>query len=266
MKKETFSPRIVRIQSRRNDTFRHFESLLRARGIKRAGKTLVFGERLVKELILNMPEVVEAIIGYTGFIESSKGRDLLQSVSSWYLLESSLFATLDIFNTGFPCALCKVPPMLPWDFSKGLPGSGCSLLIPLQDPENVGSAIRSAVAFGVKQVIILREGAHPFHPKAIRTSAGAVFKIKFFAGPSINELPSSLPIVPLDAKGKDINHFSFPESFGLLPGLEGPGLPPEWRDRAVRIPTTGKVESLNSSVALSIALYRWFSRSIPPGV
>lgn len=267
MEEKFLNHRIVRIQSRRNDTFRHFQTLLHARGIKKSGKTLVFGEKIVREIITTIPEKIEALVLSSRFSESSEANDpLLRSVRKWYILDSMLFHMLDIFNTGFPFCLCSVPFIHSWDPNKGLPGHGCSLLIPFQDPENVGASIRSAVAFGVKQVVILKEGAYPFHPKSIRASAGAVFRIKLFSGPSIVELPDSLPIIPLDVEGKDIDKCSFPESFGLLPGLEGPGIPSRWKNRAVSIPTTQNIESLNGSVALSIALYTWFRRSSLPEV
>ncbi len=262
MEDKSFSPRIKRIQSHHNDTFRQLKSLLSGRGIKKAGKTLVFGEKILKELISSRSDVIEALIVPQSFLNSPHAADpLLLSVARWYVLTQPLFELLDIFNTRHPFALCVVPEIRPWDISAGLPGKGCSLLLPFQDPENIGSSIRSAVAFGVNCVVILKEGANPFHPKAIRASAGAVFRISLFSGPSINELPASLPIVALDAEGRDINNFPFPESFGLLPGIEGPGLPEHWKKRAVRIPTTQAVEYLNGSVAFSIAQYVWSRRS-----
>jgi tRNA G18 (ribose-2'-O)-methylase SpoU len=130
------------------------------------------------------------------------------------------------------------------------------VLVPFQDPENVGALIRSAVAFQADHVVLLAECAHPFHPKALRASGGAVLGAPLLQGPALAALPDSLPVIPLSGEGADIAGFRFPAQGALLPGMEGPGLPAAWRERGVSIPIAG-VESLNASVAAGIALYLW---------
>jgi tRNA G18 (ribose-2'-O)-methylase SpoU len=123
--------------------------------------------------------------------------------------------------------------------------------------------IRSAAAFGAAQVILLAESSHPYHPKTIRASGGAVFRARLLQGPPLKDLPQDLPIIPLSSEGKDITSIEWPHVFGLLPGAEGPGLPEFWRKRAVSIPMQAGVESLNAAVATAIALYVWaMSRNV----
>ncbi len=175
---------------------------------------------------------------------------------AWYQLAPALFREIDVFGTRAPLLLVNVPPLPVWDPAEGLP-EGVSLLVPFQDPENVGATIRSAVAFGVDQVILLEESAHPFHPKTLRASGGAVLRARLFEGPSIKKLPVALDILPLSTEGRNISTFTFPERFALLPGLEGAGLPEAWRSRALTIPIRPEVESLNAAAAVSVALYAW---------
>ena len=139
---------------------------------------------------------------------------------------------------------------------------GCSLLIPFQDPENVGAVIRCAAAFDVQRIIVLSESANPFHPKAIRTSAGAVFSARLFEGPSLDMLSQDLPVIALSSSGRPLAGMRFPESFYLLTGMEGPGLPPRLQADAVAIPMAAGVESLNAAVATAIALYEWRRNSL----
>jgi 16S rRNA (guanine527-N7)-methyltransferase len=167
-----------------------------------------------------------------------------------------LFETLDVFGTHAPLLLLRVPAIDSWQPVDGF-GNGCSLLVPFQDPENVGAVIRSAAAFGAHQVILLAESAHPFHPRSLRASGGTVMSIRLRQGPFLKELPADLPIIALSVEGTDIRNTVFPPSFGLLIGLEGPGLPAIWRRTARCIPIHAAVESLNAAAAAAVALYEW---------
>ena len=151
--------------------------------------------------------------------------------------------------------LFEFPPLESWDADPSAPG--CSLLIPFQDPETVGAVIRCAAAFNVARIVLLAESANPFHPKAIRASAGTVFSANIYEGPSLADLSDDLPVVALATTGRPIAEFTFPESFCLLSGMEGPGLSTRWRKNAVAIPMAAGVESLNAAVATGIALYEW---------
>ena len=175
------------------------------------------------------------------------------------LLKKALFNELDLFNTKGPLLEVDLPEFGEWDRTAG---PGCTLLVPFQDPVNVGSAVRSAAGFGVKDVVMLEGAAHPFHPKSVRSSAGAVFAVRFMRGPALHDLPSVLgaggpELIALDRGGRPLPGVTFPERFLLLPGIEGPGLPDELKARAVAIPLDDAIESLNAPVALSIALYEW---------
>ena len=143
---------------------------------------------------------------------------------------------------------------------------GPVLLVPFQDPVNVGAVVRSAAAFGVRNVVLLREAATPFHPKSIRAGGSTVFLALFHEGPSIRDIRETFPgpVVALSMDGEDIDRFEFPETFALLPGMEGQGLPEGIEfDHRVRIPMEPEVESLNAAAATAVALYEWKRRKKP---
>jgi tRNA G18 (ribose-2'-O)-methylase SpoU len=177
----------------------------------------------------------------------------------WYQLAPLLFKTLDVIGTNAPMVLMDIPAMRQWDPADGLP-EGAGVIIPFQDPENVGAMVRSAVAFGLDYVILLAESAHPFHPKAVRASGGAVLAADLWEGPSVQDLPEDLPIIPLSGEGKPLGETPFPETFAFLPGLEGPGLPERFRTFARAIPIRRAVESLIAATAAAIAFYEWSRR------
>jgi len=247
--------KIIDISSASNRSFKELKSLLNSRGIKHHERAIVSGSKVVSELVHMHPEIIE------GWIMTSKGDTPTENFPlniTCYRIKSNLFNELDVYGTRYSLLLVKVSEFLIFP-EHDIPVEAV-LLVPFQDPANVGAVIRSAVAFGVKGIVVLKEAAHPFHPKSIRASGTQAFKVTFMKGPSIAELGDiSRPIVALSSDGVDINNFVFPKRFALLPGVEGPGIPESVKpDYKVSIPMKPCVESLNATVATSIFLYEWY--------
>lgn len=241
------------VESPQNAVFKDLKKLLSGRGIKKAAAALVSGDKQIAEILTRFPKRCRAWITSGDASPPPEGTpDSLE----WIQLSDDLFRQLDIFGTRYPLLHVRIPQMPTWRPEEGFE-TGCTLLIPFQDPENVGAVIRSAVAFDVSRIILLAESAHPFHPKAIRASGGAVFAADFRTGPSIHDLNATAPILPLSGEGTPIDCAAFPDAFGLMPGIEGPGLPDRFRVTAVSIPISDAVESLNAAVATAIALFEW---------
>ena len=254
----------VVISSPENSTFKSLKKIIAADAVKKEGRTIVSGAKLVREIARLQPDRCTRLIVYDGCVQPSKDATMLMEQfagrGQLLVLKKALFNELDMFQTGAPLIEFLIPPIPSWDCSRY--ETGCTLALPFQDPVNVGSAVRSAVAFGVTSIVLLREAAHPFHPKSIRASGGAVFRANFFRGPALGRIEeylehSALPILRLDMHGMPLQEVSFPESFLLLPGMEGQGLPAHLRARAVAIPMSGTVESLNAATATSIVLFYW---------
>jgi tRNA G18 (ribose-2'-O)-methylase SpoU len=174
-----------------------------------------------------------------------------------YRLEPELFREIDEVGTNYPILLLHTAPLEEWADDRWPPG--CTLFVPFQDPSNVGALIRTAVAFGVPQAVLMAESAHPYHPKSARVAGSALFGMKLLKGPSIKELGETrFPLITLSPRGRDIGAFRFPPTFGLVPGVEGPGLPNEIDASAsLAVPMEAGVESLNAAMATGIALYLW---------
>jgi len=250
--------KVKEINSRHNHDFQAFLKVLKGQGVKKQGLAFFSGPKQVKEILTEFPERCE------GVIQTKKHKlaeDVLPRDLQTYFLSPELFREVDAFGTNHPILIVRVPPFLWWD--AGAASSGCTLLIPFQDPSNVGAVIRSAAAFGVTSLVVLKEAAHPFHYKSTRAGGSALFRVPMFEGPSIQNLGSALSrTITLSAGGEDIRQFRFPKSFCLLLGLEGPGLPPELGHlKSLSIPMERGVESLNAALATGIALYAWRSNT-----
>lgn len=134
----------------------------------------------------------------------------------------------------------------------------------IEDPQNFGAVIRSAVAFGASAVVWPEHGAAPLTPTTFRASAGAIEHAQLC---SVKSLPAALEalrarglrIVGLDAHADiAIDHERLDGPVALVLGAEGVGLHKSVRkacDVLVRLPMHGPLGSLNVSAAAAIALY-----------
>ena len=239
------------ISSEQNETFRSLQKLLSSRGIQEQGLALIAGDKIIPEVAAHHSELMTAWITPEG--GSPPPTDI-----PWLVLSKVLFDEINQFGTRSPLVTVKLPTFSVWTDAAPWP-SGCTLFIALQNPENVGGVVRSAVAFGVSRIVLLRESAHPFHPKAMRAAGTALLKATFERGPSIKDLSiSGVPLYALDAGGNLLPETRFPTTFALLPGVEGPGLPEHIAEnRRLSVPMEPGVESLNAATATAIALYEW---------
>jgi len=134
----------------------------------------------------------------------------------------------------------------------------------LEDPQNVGTLLRTAEASGVDGAIFPTRNQAPLTPAAVKASAGAVEHLLLAP---VDDLPGALADLharglrivgadgdaPLTAREADLRG-----PIAIVVGSEGKGLGPAVRRRCdllVRIPMHGKIDSLNASVAGSILLY-----------
>jgi 23S rRNA (guanosine2251-2'-O)-methyltransferase len=135
----------------------------------------------------------------------------------------------------------------------------------VSDPHNFGAIVRSCVAFGADAVITLKDRAAPVTPVVVRASAGATERARIARvtnlARTLNTLRErGLEVVGLDASGStSLDALPFDRGGRVLViGSEGMGLrrlTRECCDSLARIDMPGGFESLNASVAASIALY-----------
>ena len=136
------------------------------------------------------------------------------------------------------------------------------IAVGLQDPGNLGTLIRSALAFGATGVLTTPGTVSPWNGKAMRASAGAVFRIPVAAlddeTMALLEERGIAMLASVKGRGEPVASLDLGRPCALLIGNEGAGLPPEWlalANERVTIPTPGPVESLNAAVAGSLLLY-----------
>lgn len=239
------------ITSSANSNYKRWFSLTDSRGISKQKQFLVSGQKVVEEILEKFSEKIVEVLSSEEFAPIHNANLPTQ------VLDRKLFKSLDLFNTKSPLLVCKAANFEKWN--SDLPPKGIELLCPFGDPRNLGAVMRSALAFGVSKLVLLTESANPYLPLAVRSSSGAVLKLKIEQGPSIKELKQTTGLVALDFGGVPINKFPWKSNIRLLVGEEGPGLWDMDFPTKVSIDMSQSVESLNAAVAASIALHSYRS-------
>jgi TrmH family RNA methyltransferase len=137
------------------------------------------------------------------------------------------------------------------------------VLAGIQDPGNLGTILRSAEAFGADAVVSLPGTASCWNQKAVRASAGSVFRLPVISA-GIDECMMRLReagvkvFTTMPGGGTPPDEANLAAPSAILIGNEGSGVPDEIAAEAggaITIPCPGAVESLNASVAAGILLY-----------
>ncbi len=143
------------------------------------------------------------------------------------------------------------------------------VLVDPADKGNLGNIIRSAVAFGIKDVVLVGRPADLFDPHTVRASMGAIFRVRPSFYGSFDEYAASFPrrqYYPFMLKGRPMED-AVPRRdspVSLIFGNESSGLDDSFLSvgEPLRIGQTDEVDSLNLTVAAGIAMH-WLAFSEP---
>jgi TrmH family RNA methyltransferase len=198
-------------------------------------------EHLLEDL--DLPPEAETLLLPRELLASALTTEAPQPIAA--LIETPAWNWADILGGGD-----KAPPLI-------------LVLAGLQDPGNLGTILRSAEAFGARGVLSLPGTVSAWNPKAVRASAGSVFRLPLLAAGAEESFArlreAGITLWTTAVTGAAPAHLAdLAGPIALLIGNEGNGVPEELAaqaERAVTIPCPGPVESLNASVAASVLLY-----------
>lgn len=143
------------------------------------------------------------------------------------------------------------------------PDTGCDTLVleAVQDPGNVGSLVRTAVAAGVTQVLLSHGCADVWSPRCLRAAQGAQWLVRIYPDTDpvafLKSYSGDIAATILEG-GRNLYEYSFQKPVAWLFGNEGQGLSRSLIDCAnyrVTIPMPGMMESLNVNAAAAVCLF-----------
>jgi TrmH family RNA methyltransferase len=234
----------VTISSPHNDRLKESRKLARRRSRELAGRFVAEGEDLLAAADAAGWPALER------YCAAGSGLDGVE-------VEAELLAGVSQLGSG-----TRALGVFEQRWAEAPAGPLCVALHGISDPGNVGTILRSALAFGASSVVLGPDCADPYGPKAVRASMGALFAVPLArAGGDGAALVASFPgtTIALDAHGGEpLAHAlaSLDGPLTLVVGAERAGLPADVVaacNRVVRIPIHS--ESLNAAMAATVALY-----------
>lgn len=145
-----------------------------------------------------------------------------------------------------------------------LPGSGI-VLENTQYAGNLGTIMRTALGFGIKNIYLVGKTVDPFAPEVVRSSMGAIFGVNIILIDDLSILSNQSNIaLSLDEDAVDFRKYKHEGDFLLWLGHEGRGLTPQAKAMCktkLKIQISPDIDSLNIAEACAIALYEFTANS-----
>ena len=221
---------------------------------RKTGRIWLEGEHLCSAALARGVQPTVAVFSDAGWHRASAG--LRHAAPDRVRLSDALFASVSALDSPADMGFVVDVPLA----TQPLAGVDAVLLDRVQDAGNVGSILRSACAFGVRQVVALRGTAALWSPKVVRAGMGAHFGLHLVEGLEPHDLHAwDLALVCTSShQGVVLQQAQLPDPCAWVFGHEGQGVAPYWQARAaltVRIAQPGGEESLNVAAAAAICLH-----------
>lgn len=236
------------IESVQNNKYKFINKLKTKKYREKENSFIIESRKLVEEAISSSANI--------DFIFLREGVDF-KSPYRTFVFNENLFNKLSLMQSpdGIGAVIKK-------DKASPISSRRILLLDSINDPGNMGTMIRSAEAFGFRDIILAAGCVDIYNEKSLRASMGSIFRLNIVNMDlsKIKDLKDSYSFVSADMDGIDIRDFKVPYSLILAIGNEANGLSDDIReltDDFVKITMQGQIESLNAAIASSIIMNRF---------
>ncbi len=242
----------MKIESLNNPHVKNWIKLKEKKYRDQVGLFLIEGDHILEEALKN--GVVEEIL-------SSNPVFAVENIPFFEVKETILKKVSSQVSSTNVIAVCKKRS------EKKIEGNVC-LLDHIQDPGNLGTIIRSCVAFGINTLIVSLDTVDIYNEKVIRASEGMLFHL--------NIIKKDLQETIEDLKGKgytiygtnvkkgiSLKDVTPKNNYAIILGNEGSGIKENLQEKCddlITIPIESSCESLNVGIATSIILYTFYKK------
>ncbi len=222
---------------------------------------IIEGERLVSEAIQSKT-IIKQLHVTNQFITNPQHNTLMDLIAERAAITNSINEKdmKSICNTVTPAgilAVCEIPNSNDIDVNKP---ENCLYLEEIQDPGNLGTLLRSADWFGIKNIALSENCIDIYNPKVLRSGMGAHFRLSIHKNILLTTFKESQhTVIGAFQKGSSIYDLDLEKitPWTLVIGNEAHGIKKnniDYINLKVTIPKIGSGESLNAAVAGSILL------------
>ena len=258
------------ISSKDNDFIKHIKKLKDKKYRDESNEYIIEGVKLIEEAVKEKAKIKKIIICE----ETTRTYEIPTHVMYEIAKYECIYVTDKIFASitqvtnpqGIMAIVEKGDLNAQIDYTQDI----IVVLDDIQDPGNLGTILRTVDSVGLNQIIVSKETADAFNPKVVRSTMGAIFRVKIIevenlvqAIKEIRKHHFKLMVTSLQTENS-IYDIQFNKKIIVI-GNEANGVSKEIQDMTdekVKIPMLGKTESLNASVATGIVLYEYVRQKL----
>lgn len=249
-------PTVQSITSRDNPLLQRLRKFkLDPTAYRKLGTVWIEGEHLCAAFLQHGGVPSQAVVSESGWAQPQL-RAVAGCAAAVAVLPDALMGSLSALESPAPLGF-----VVPWAGAPAIaPLEPSVVLDRLQDAGNVGTILRSAAAFGFRQVVAIKGTAALWSPKVLRAGMGAHFALRLIEGVDEAALAAlELPLMATSSHAERTLHETLlPWPCAWLLGNEGQGVSAALLQRCtatLRIPQPGGEESLNVAAAAAVCCY-----------
>ena len=258
-----------KITSKDNEFIKHVKKLKDKKYRDLSNEYLIEGIKIIHEAIYEKAKIKQIII-----CDEAENSDIPKDLTYEIAKYDCIYVTKQVFNSitevknpqGILAVVSKENTESEIDYKQDI----IVALDDLQDPGNLGTILRTVDSIGLTQILVSKGTADCFNPKVVRSTMGAIFRVKIIECENLIETLKQVKkhhfkvmVTSLQTE-ESIYNVDYNKKV-IVVGNEANGVKKEiqeFADEKIKIPMLGKTESLNASVATGIVLYEYVRQKL----